>query len=167
MGARIGPRGPPGPPRGRSSVGRASASQAEGRGFEARRPLSGKPRSGGVFPCPHNLEARCSPGGANESANTVLRDRETRGIGRHDETFSTAQRAAVIGAVLEGGYTAQEAAEAAATGELGLDPFEVAPSTIQGWLESHRRTEGIEEQGSREAEQARRLAQETIAAVEK
>src|SRR5215211_7835550 len=27
------------PPRGRSSVGRASASQAEGRGFEARRPL--------------------------------------------------------------------------------------------------------------------------------
>ena len=35
--------------RGRSPVGRASASQAEGRGFEPRRPLQRRPRSGGVF----------------------------------------------------------------------------------------------------------------------
>src|SRR2546430_12132663 len=35
--------------RGRSSVGRASASQAEGRGFDPRRPLQGKPRKRG-FP---------------------------------------------------------------------------------------------------------------------
>ena len=34
------------PPRGRSSVGRASASQAEGRGFDPRRPLSKKCRLG-------------------------------------------------------------------------------------------------------------------------
>jgi hypothetical protein len=32
-----------GPPRGCSSVGRASAFQAEGRGFESRRPLTGTP----------------------------------------------------------------------------------------------------------------------------
>ena len=35
--------------RGSSSVGRASASQAEGRGFEPHRPLSRKPRSRGAF----------------------------------------------------------------------------------------------------------------------
>ena len=50
--------------------------------------------------------------------------------------------------------------------ELGLDPFEVAPSTIQGWLESHRRTEDVEESGSGEAEQARAIARETIAAIQ-
>ena len=36
-------------PRGRSSVGRASASQAEGRGFDPRRPLREKPRNTGLF----------------------------------------------------------------------------------------------------------------------
>jgi hypothetical protein len=36
--------------RGRSSVGRASASQAEGRGFETRRPLCRKARRGPVKP---------------------------------------------------------------------------------------------------------------------
>jgi hypothetical protein len=35
--------------RGRSSVGRASASQAEGRGFETRRPLGGKAWKSGLF----------------------------------------------------------------------------------------------------------------------
>jgi transposase len=87
-------------------------------------------------------------------------------LGRLAPDFSDEQRAAVVRAVLEGGYTAREAAEAAGSGELGLDPFEVAASTIQGWLETHRRSEGVEESGSQEAEQARRMAQETIAAVE-
>src|SRR5262249_53024106 len=35
--------------RGRSSAGRALASQAKGRGFEPRRPLQGKPRTSGAF----------------------------------------------------------------------------------------------------------------------
>lgn len=37
---------------------------------------------------------------------------------------------------------------------------------MQGWLESHRRREGVEEQGSTEAERTRAIAQETIAAIE-
>jgi hypothetical protein len=89
-----------------------------------------------------------------------------RRMGRLSPHFSDEQRQAWIGAMLDG-YSAQEAAGAAATGELGLDPFEVAPSTIRGWLEFYRRTEGVEQSGSQEAKQARRMAQETIAAVEK
>jgi transposase-like protein len=86
-------------------------------------------------------------------------------MGRLDPAFSEEHRLAVIGAVLEGGATAKEAAGLAAEGELGLDPFTVAASTVQHWVDQHRCTEGVEEGGREEADAARAIAQETIRSI--
>ena len=55
--------------RGRSSVGRASASQAEGRGFEPRRPLGETPRKPESFSMPGTPHRRVRGRCVNASAN--------------------------------------------------------------------------------------------------
>jgi len=86
-------------------------------------------------------------------------------MGRLTPHFSDGQRHACIGAVLDG-YSAREATQAAASGELGLEPFEVSITTIQDWVAQHERSEEISDQGREEADRARVIAQKEIARVE-
>jgi hypothetical protein len=84
---------------------------------------------------------------------------------QHDRKFSTDQRDAAIGAVLEHGLTALEAAQAAAEGRLG-DPFDPSVTTVQGWVAAHQRREGVQVAGQEEARRVRAVAEKTIARVE-
>ena len=87
-------------------------------------------------------------------------------MGRLSPDYSEEERAAVVAAVLEHGLSAREAAEAAAAGELGLDPFEPSTSTVQGWVVQHKRREVVDASGHEEAERVRATAQKTIGRIE-
>jgi hypothetical protein len=83
-----------------------------------------------------------------------------------DRTFSDDQRDAAIGAVVLGGMSYADAALAAAAGELAVEPFEPAPTTVQGWVAAHTRREGVRLAGLPETERVRAVAEKTIARVE-
>jgi hypothetical protein len=55
---------------------------------------------------------------------------------------SAGQRTAVVGAILDGGMSARQAADAAGRGELpGVEAFPVSESTARGWASEARRDE--------------------------
>jgi transposase len=83
-----------------------------------------------------------------------------------DRTFSDDQRDAAVGPVLQAGMSAAEAAMAAAAGELAVPPFDVAPTTITGWIAAHNRREGGQLAGNAEAQRARAWAEKQIARIE-
>jgi transposase len=87
-------------------------------------------------------------------------------MGRYAPDFNDQHRAAVVAAVLEQGLSAREVVEAAAAGELGLEPFRISTSTVQGRVAAHRRREGVVLMGTDEAQRVRALAEKTIARVE-
>jgi hypothetical protein len=53
--------------------------------------------------------------------------------------LNAVKKQAVIRAILEGGMDSRQASEAAARGELGLEPFEIAPTTARDLASKARR----------------------------
>ena len=76
-------------------------------------------------------------------------------MGRYSPHYTDDQRTAVVRAVVEKGMTATQAVEAAAAGELGIDPFEMPAVTARGLVSEHRLEHGqdalrLEDEGASE-----------------